>query len=872
MSERSAGHPRAWPVMSGVVPPLADGFTWRPETGHGPWDALRPGHTVILGPGGDPGTEAGPRGGTGKSQLAAAFAARLWAAGGLDLLVWLDAGSRDSIVMGLARALADARVAAPPGQPEAAAAQFLAWLAQTGRRWLVVLDGLAESADADGLWPHGPAGQALITTSVPGLRQAQSASVTPGTETIAVPAFSEREAVSYMSARLSDDPYHAAGSLDLAIAVGRLPVGMALAVTYLLDSGQDCRQYRLACERYRQRWQAAAAADPLTPFWMFAADRARQQAPVDLAWPALKLAAVLGQAAIPGAVLTSSAACAYVTGRGEITNADRASVRAAFGNLERFGLVSIDPDDDIRTVGMPAALQSSVRQAMSRRELRQAAESAADAVFECWPEVAAGDEWEQALRDCAAGIRRCDSLALWDRGCHPLLARVGRSLDDARLAEIALHYWRDLARRSADYFGPRAPVTLQLREHVATAATAAGYADEAIGLRLELAADLDEVAGPAHPQAVASRARLAQALRAAGRHGDAISLGKQVSADCELVFGSGHPQSMDGLRELGRAYADAGKPHEAVEVLGRCLSMRVRAGGPMHRDAVAARRDLADAYRRADRAKEAIRLYSDAVADAESTAGPAHRDTLAARHDLAIVLYEAGRSDEAAKALERALADWQRVPGAGPGDIITARASLAAIHCAAGRLKEAIPLYESAAADLEQLRGPAHPDTLRARWNLAAAYHKAKRVPEAIVIGEAALAGCEQDLDPGHRETLTTRANLAHAYHTSGLLKRASAHFDRALRDCERAAGPDDPLTAQIRALRQRYLAGRQGAAPIIAPPSVKRLLSRSRSTHGRGHLRRVPVTRRMAGRGRGCLVSVVIMVVGVITKDHPGQ
>ncbi len=233
-------------------------------------------------------------------------------ANGLDLLVWLDAGSRDSIVLGYARALADIKVAAPPGQPEAAATAFLAWLADTGRRWLVVLDGLAEPADAEGLWPHGPAGQALVTTSVARLSQEPSTSPTgsPSPETIAVPAFSEREALSYLSARLSEDPYHTAGSLDLAIAAGCLPAGLALAVTYLLDSGQDCRQYRLACERYRQRWQDGGAGDPLAPFWMLAVDRARQYAPADLAWPALKLAAVLGPARIPGAVLTSSAACA----------------------------------------------------------------------------------------------------------------------------------------------------------------------------------------------------------------------------------------------------------------------------------------------------------------------------------------------------------------------------------------------------------------------------------------------------------------------------------------------------------------------------------------------------------------------------------
>jgi tetratricopeptide (TPR) repeat protein len=141
------------------------------------------------------------------------------------------------------------------------------------------------------------------------------------------------------------------------------------------------------------------------------------------------------------------------------------------------------------------------------------------------------------------------------------------------------------------------------------------------------------------------------------------------------------------------------------------------------------------------------------------------------------------------------------------------------MYCRDGRAKQAIPLLESVLADCSRIRGPAHPDTFRARRNAAAACHCAKRHTEAVNLGEALLEECEQALGQGHRETLTARANLAHAYHATGRLKRASAHFDRALRDCEQALGPDDQLTSAVRELRQRYLGGRQGSAPIVTQP-----------------------------------------------------
>ena len=804
------------------MPFAGESYIERPETGRGPWDDLHPGLTVILSPGGDPRAPAASRDGTGKTQLAAAFAVKLWRAGALDLLVWLDAGSRDSIVAGYASALAAIGVAAAPGEPEAAAGAFLNWLADTRRRWLLVLDDLTEPADAEGLWPYGRGGQVLVTTRLAGLRPGPAAAAGSRHLAIAVPAFSPREALSYISACLNDDPFQATGSLDLATAVDCLPVGLALAVAYLHDSGQDCRQYRLARERYRLGLADGLAADPLASSWMIAVDRARRFAPAELAWPALKLAAVLGPAWIPGVVLTSPAACAYVTGRRGVTLADQASVRVAFGNLQRLGLVTIEPADEIRTVRMPAALQSSVRRAMAAAELRQAVEAAADAICECWPEGDAAD-LEGALRRCAISLRRGDELALWNPGCHPLLIRVGHSLDGAHLAEIAFGYWRDLAGRAAEYFGAGTPLTRRFRERLASAAAAAGRADEAISLRAELVADIGKVMDPSHPQAIGARASLVQAFRAAGRSADAIALGEQVVSDSDLVLGRAHSQTVASLSELGSAYLDASRYTEAISAFDRCLAVRAETAGLMDPATVSARRQLAEVYRRAGRMNDAISLYEDVLVRLEEAVGTEHPDTVTAREKLAIARYDAGQIALATVLLERVVAEWQRIPGAGPADTVAARANLAAVYCLSGQIKEAIGLYESELADLERIRGAEHRDTLRARWKLAAAWHRAKRLPDAVRLGEETLSDCERILGAGHTETLTSRANLAHAYHAAGLAKQASAQFDRALRDCEQSIGPEHPLTSQVRALRQRHLDGRHGAAPIIAPPTALR-------------------------------------------------
>ncbi|MBE8475604.1 NB-ARC domain-containing protein [Streptomyces justiciae] len=103
-------------------------------------------------------------GGVGKTQLAAHYARCSWRDGAVDLVAWVTASSRESIVSSYGRLGADV-AAGDLRDPEQAAACFLAWAETTDRRWLIVLDDLADPADLRGLWPPAsPGGQVLITT------------------------------------------------------------------------------------------------------------------------------------------------------------------------------------------------------------------------------------------------------------------------------------------------------------------------------------------------------------------------------------------------------------------------------------------------------------------------------------------------------------------------------------------------------------------------------------------------------------------------------------------------------------------------------------------------------------------------------------
>src|SRR5580698_4900928 len=95
-------------VRCGPVPPLAEGFGSRPETAPGLAAALVPGALVALIPasaGGAAAAPGRPESG-GKTQLAAFLASSLWESGDIDLLFWVQASSRASVLSGYVQAAA----------------------------------------------------------------------------------------------------------------------------------------------------------------------------------------------------------------------------------------------------------------------------------------------------------------------------------------------------------------------------------------------------------------------------------------------------------------------------------------------------------------------------------------------------------------------------------------------------------------------------------------------------------------------------------------------------------------------------------------------------------------------------------------------
>ena len=323
----------SWPVRSGTVPALADGYTRRLETAPDLAAVLRAGVAVSLVPAraAGPGPAAGPAArdwlrSSGKTQLAAAFAESLWQSRELDLLVWIQATSRASVLSGYAAATAAATGRDQAISCEAVAAQFLSWLGETSRSWLVVLDDLADPADLDDLWPTGPAGRVLVTC-------ADAAAVPRGMQALPVGLFNSREALSYLTERLSANRGQRLGAIDLVSAMGLEPVALTQASAVIASSTMSCHDYRDYFVRWREQLTDPAGAPPSASAvtWPLSFDRASQLAPGGSVQSLLALAALLDGHGIPGTVLTAPAVSRLPRWRRRSPGRQRARPRSAGG-------------------------------------------------------------------------------------------------------------------------------------------------------------------------------------------------------------------------------------------------------------------------------------------------------------------------------------------------------------------------------------------------------------------------------------------------------------------------------------------------------------------------------------------------------------
>jgi tetratricopeptide (TPR) repeat protein len=699
----------AWPVRTGQEPPLAEAFTVRMDSVPGIEAVLVPGAVAALVPGPESsGHIDGWLRSCGKTQLAAHLAGALRRSRGVELLAWVNASSRVSVLSGYVEAAARLGLD-DGGDAGPAAARFLGWLAGTARPWLVVLDDVRDLADLDGLLPGGPAGRVLVTAADAGAVAGWGQAVA-----VPVPAFSPRESMAYLFDRLTTDPDQRSGAYDLAENLGGEPSALAQAGAVMADSDTGCRDYQRYFAGQRERLRAAAGRVPpaAAVTWMLSADYAEELLPGGGTWPLLLLAALLDSHGIPRAVLTAPAACRYLAGTGDGSPPDPQHAQSALAALERAGLVCAGP---AAFVGAP--LQAAARAAAPPELLSRAVRAAADAVLETWPDGQPRSALAAQMRACAASLLRHSGDTLWDGGsCHRVLLTAGQSLTAARLTGPAVAWWREIATRCERLLGGGHADTLIAAGQLADALLAAGQAADAVHCSKWVRDGRDRVLGPGHPAAIAARISLGRALAASGDAGEALTVLREAAARSERAHGAGDPAALAALDdEYAAAFLAAGDAATAVRFCQRSLAGRERLHGPADPVALAAALRLAAAFLAGGKARDAIGQYKRVLGARERALGPGQPDTLAARASLAAAYDAAGQVGDALREHQHTCAGYERVLGPDHPLTLARRADLAGAYYAAGQLGDAVTVLRDSIPRAELGLSPDDPVTRRLR-------------------------------------------------------------------------------------------------------------------------------------------------------------
>uniref|UniRef100_UPI003F49117B tetratricopeptide repeat protein n=1 Tax=Streptomyces chartreusis TaxID=1969 RepID=UPI003F49117B len=737
-----------WPRQIGLVPGRADCFQHR-EAADLLDRAVAEGGTAVVC------QLLSGTGGVGKTQLAAHYARTAWDAGEVDLLMWINASSREAITTAYTRA--GTQVAgADPSDPEEAIGRLLTWLQTTERRWFIVLDDLGDPGALHGLWPPARRrGRALVTT-----RRRDAALSGPGRRRIDIGLFSAGESVDYLTAKLAsaqrdDEPAQIAA---LAEDLGHLPLALAQAVTYLIDLGLSCAEYRTRlADRTRELADVVPERgslpddhhDIIAATWSLSIERANALRPRGLARPVLELASVLDPNGIPTEVLTAPPVLnslaitrrAMVLKRGGrkkvpgvVTEQEAAD---ALRCLHRLSLVDFVPGARHETVRVHHLVQRATREALMRdvraddgaggRELsglpvRLDAKTAAEALEYVWPVEERDDTLMAALQANAKAA--ADHIPVTAaEGIDASHFRLGLRLGEAGHAAEARHHFERL---------------------LAGLSVGAG--------RSERGDDIEHLF---------VRHDIAWWQMEAGDPAGAATAFERLLADKEDVLGTAHPSTFATRYGLARARGESGDPAAAVAAFEALLADRLDALTYRTRS-FSLRRTVRFARRVADR-QMAVRLEASSGATDRSPGALPQWEPPArsARYGLAWWRGMAGDPVGAACELEELLAEQRDLLAAFDPLRLATRHAFAYWKAEAGDPGRAVVLLTELLADQTGILGPEHPQTLATRHTLARWKGAVGDRGRAVILLTELLADQTRILGPEHPQTLVTRRALA---------------------------------------------------------------------------------------------------------------
>lgn len=629
-------------------------------------------------------------GGVGKTQAAAGFAWRSRAE--YDVVWWIRATetmTRTADYSQLARAL-DLEVE----EGEIAEVEAVrAWLGQH-ERWLLVFDDAPDADSVQDLLPKGGGGRVLVTSRrTGGWRSVASP--------LSVDTWSSKTAARFLLERSGGE--EDGESLEIATALGGLPLAMEQAGAYIDTMGITLRDYRERLAKHApELFELGGPVDygkTVRTTW----ELCFREVEEDLdARAVLVSCSLLAPDRIPDAIIRAQLP--------DLMRCDRA--------LEKLLQFSLIPLGNHR-LDMHVLVQQAVRDRTSERDGERTRGVLLEILVELFPERSHPPEWPigivllpHALRLLREGLEDEDTN-------RPIALRLADRLGEFHHARGELKHALVLAEMIAAMAGPDQELTRRNLTNLGTLRMRLGDAEGAQNAHEAALASWIAVHGERHPNVAASLDNLGIVLRRRGEVAMAIATHERALAIFEGLLGEDCLESAATLDNLSNALRLQGDIDGAVENLERALTIKTREYGENDSRLARTLDSLGSGWMGRGNWKRARDFYERALTLQEASLGPEHHEVGGTLSNLGIVLMRQGEVKEARGVQERALEIFISAFGDAHPAVAQIQVNLGNVARSTGEEEEARELFERALTIKEDTLGAEHPELIAVLINLS---------------------------------------------------------------------------------------------------------------------------------------------------------